>query len=179
MMPILSPQDAGRIGRQRGEDFEDYVEKHLLEPAVRNGLFVRVDRQNPKTKPAYGRGAGKGQPLFYTAGKAGVDWIALLALGYPVVYAAVEAKAISGDSLPLTALDDHQMIHLNDAARVGQGSILLVNFINQGIYAVPWRVAPFKQHGPGHGMHLRDLHPSWRVENWQTLGAVLGCAPRS
>ncbi len=164
---------AGRIGRQRGADFEDYIEKHLFEPAVKNGLFVRVDRQNPKTKPAYSRRVGKGQPLFYTAGKSGVDWIALLAPGHGMAYVAIEAKSVASQSLSLTAIDQHQLIHLNDAARVEQGALLLVNFLNTGIYAVPWRFAPFKAHGPGHGIHIRDLAQGWRVESWQSLGDVL------
>lgn len=175
---VRSREDAGALGQKRGRAFEKFLDEHLLGPAVKNGLFLRVDRQHPDMAPT-NQTASNGSRLFVLRKRSACDWILLLPKGAPVAYCALEAKAIDGESLPLSAIADHQVEHLNHADDAGQAAILLVQFFCPlpEVYGVPWREAPWKPSGNGHSMRRGDLSETWRVRNWQCLGRVLGWTP--
>ncbi len=178
MRPPRSKQDAGDASQKRGRAFEKYLEEHIFGPAKNNGFFQRIDRQHPDMAPTHYTTPNNGR-LFLLKRRAACDWIALLPKGAPAAYAAIEAKAIEGESLPLSALADHQTEHLNDADKADQVALLLVQFFCPlpEVYAVPWRQAPWKGVGGGYSMRREDLSETWRLRNWQGLGRAIGWTP--
>lgn len=165
---------AGAIATRRGSDFEQWLAKNIFAPAIRGGLFCRVDRQHPDMAPA-GVAGGK-VPLFVMAAKSGADWIALVcaAAGCSCAYVALEAKSVSGDALALSALADHQIEHLNAAALQRQGALLLVYFSAEAIaYAIPWARAPWTTTGRGSSIRKSSLPTAWRLGGWTVLKELL------
>lgn len=172
-----SRAEAGAVATRRGFDFERWIVKYIFAPAIKGGLFQRVDRQHPSMAPA-GFAAGK-VPLYVMAQKSGADWIALVCASArcSCAYVALEAKSVDGDSLGLSGIADHQIEHLNDAALQRQGSILLVYFSASAAgYAIPWARAPWTTTARGSSIRKDSLPDAWRLGGWTVLKELL-CQP--
>lgn len=168
----------GRISDRRGRNLENYLDQHILGPAQKNGLFLRIDRQHPKMAPTALR-APDGRPLFALGAASGADWIALLPKGAPFAYLPIEAKATEGETLLLSAFTDQQVKHLNAAMDAGQDGLVLVQFTKPlpETFAIRWSQVPWRKSGAGYSLPRIELSDTWRLRSWQCLGRVLGWMP--
>jgi len=178
MHPPRTNSAAHSFSTKRGKAFEKHLEDNIFKAALLNGLFVRIDRQHPMMVPAKGP-PREGPALFMMGKRSGVDYIALLPKGSPFAYLALEAKAVEGETMALSALAEHQITHLNQAVEQGQGALLLAQFFTPlpEVYAVPWHIAPWKRSGNGASMRREELVDAWRLRNWLCLKRVIEWKP--
>jgi len=161
---------AGKKAKSSGDDFEDFLKKHVFPGMLRTGWFKRMDKLNPGHAVA---GMLKGRAVFTLTARSGADWVALGGNVCKWEYVAIEAKSVDGNSLGKSGLTDEQIAHLQSAHEEGQLGLLLVRF-EAGVYALRWTERLLVRRGNGESVRAEDIDPALKLGPTNSLSKILG-----
>lgn len=165
---------AGKKAKSSGDDFEDFLKKHVFPGMLRTGWFKRIDKLNPGHAVA---GMLKGRAVFTLTARSGADWVALGGNICKWEYVAIEAKSVDGNSLGKSGLTDEQIAHLQAAHDEGQLGLLLVRF-DAGVYAMRWTESLLVKRPNGESVRAEELDPALKIDAANPLHKIMDRWPR-
>lgn len=167
----VNAQLAGALAYSAGSSFEKLLTLAYLEPLLRAGILRHFVRIHPEAIVV--QRDPRGRALCQFSARAAADWVALTSAG---VYVALEAKSSAGTRLARREIAPQQEQHLDAAAGIGLGLLLVeLRGAARAVYAVPWP-APWVRLRSADSLGEPELRP-YLVTHWQQLAKRLHKAP--
>lgn len=136
---------------KNGKNFEKLIEKSCKRYKQ---LGVAIIYKNEEPLRPSGVGKGGGFNAFYSK-KSVPDFTGVINGGRTIM---IEAKHVTGKSMPFSRVQEHQLQYLTDFAKLGALSFILISFEMTDYYMVPLHVfVDLKEHNGKKSVNKKEL----------------------